>query len=117
MRTGASAASATSTSTRRRTRTEETRRIGGIVYHTAMNFEELKRAAGALGVKLDADQLEKIALFRVLLEEGNKRAALTTRTDEADYLAIHVLDSLTLARALAGEATAPRTLLDVGSGA
>jgi 16S rRNA (guanine527-N7)-methyltransferase len=74
-------------------------------------------AAAALGAPVDDAALERLLRFRAILEEGNRRAALTTRTDEADFLEIHALDSLTLARALAGEPSPLRRLIDIGTGA
>ncbi len=74
-------------------------------------------AATFLGRPLDDAQVERILRLRGLLEEGNARASLTTRTELGEYLEVHALDSLALGRALAGEAAPPRTILDVGSGA
>src|SRR5437868_3581175 len=85
-------------------------------YDTAVNPETFLEAAAALGRPVDAPTLERILELRRLLEAGNERASLTTRVDESSFLEVHVLDSLSIARALVGEAE-PRTLLDVGSGA
>jgi 16S rRNA (guanine527-N7)-methyltransferase len=73
-------------------------------------------AARGLGVPLGPPERALLARFRELLAAGNERARLTAITDEEGYWRAHVLDSLSLARALAGEAP-PRTLIDVGSGA
>jgi len=81
-----------------------------------MDPRSFQEAAAALGVELTADALGAILGLRRILEAGNARAALTTVTDEAGFLLVHALDSLSLARALAGEPP-PTTLLDVGTGA
>jgi 16S rRNA (guanine527-N7)-methyltransferase len=75
------------------------------------------RAAEALGAALGEREVEALERFRDLLREGNEGAALTAVTDEDGYWRTHVLDSLSIVRALAGEVALPRALADVGSGA
>jgi 16S rRNA (guanine527-N7)-methyltransferase len=82
-----------------------------------VNVETFLAQAAALGVHLDGAQVMSVLRFQALLEDGNRRAALTTKTEMADFLQIHVLDSLTLTRAIAAEPAPPARLLDVGSGA
>jgi 16S rRNA (guanine527-N7)-methyltransferase len=74
-------------------------------------------AARALGIELPESAPERLARFFDLLRAGNERAALTSVDDEPGFWRTHALDSLTVARALAGEARPPLTVVDVGSGA
>lgn len=86
------------------------------MYHTPVNAETFREAARALGLALDEAQVAALARFHALLLSGNERASLTSIVDEAGFWRTHALDSLSIARALADE-PAPRTLVDVGSGA
>ncbi len=82
-----------------------------------MDRDSFLAAARALGVEIGEAEVALLARFYDLLCEGSQRAALTAIADEAGYWRAHALDSLSIARALAGEPAPPRTLADVGSGA
>lgn len=82
------------------------------------DFAPLGAGAEALGVPLDATQLDRLARYRTLLLEWNARFNLTAITDPAEIVTRHFLDALTCIAALPravweGDAL----LLDVGSGA
>jgi 16S rRNA (guanine527-N7)-methyltransferase len=77
-------------------------------------FEDaLLRGAAAIGVPLDDAARIRLARFAARLLEWNRRVNLTAITDPAEVAEKHLVDSLTLLRAL-GSA---RTVLDIGSGA
>jgi 16S rRNA (guanine527-N7)-methyltransferase len=77
-------------------------------------FEDaLLRGAAAIGVPLDEAARSRLARFASRLLEWNRRVNLTAITDPAEVAEKHLVDSLTVLRALGGA----RTLLDVGSGA
>jgi 16S rRNA (guanine527-N7)-methyltransferase len=77
-------------------------------------FEDaLLRGASAIGVPLDDAARTRLARFAARLLEWNRRVNLTAITDPAEVAEKHLVDSLTLLRAL-GSA---RTVLDIGSGA
>ncbi len=82
------------------------------------SMEALRRDATALGIALDAGQLERFTRYRELLLEWNARFNLTAITDPAEVVTRHFLDSLTVALGVpeAWRGEAPR-VLDVGSGA
>lgn len=84
----------------------------------AEGMEALVTGAAALGIGLDAAQVERFARYRELLLEWNERFNLTAITDPAEVVTRHFLDSLTVALGVPDElrAEAP-LLLDVGSGA
>lgn len=78
----------------------------------------LERGAAALGVPLDADQLDRFERFAAALVRANERANLTSITDWDAIQVRHFLDSLTCA--LPVVAALRRGLawrcIDVGSG-
>ena len=81
----------------------------------------LEAGARALGVDLDAAQLDGFRRYGELLLEWNERINLTAITDPARVQTLHFLDALTLVPAIRAwcqeHATDDPTLLDVGSGA
>jgi 16S rRNA (guanine527-N7)-methyltransferase len=78
----------------------------------------LLEGAAALGVPLDAVQVERFARLRALLLDWNTRVNLTAITDPAEVATRLFLDALTCLLALPAAAPhEPRALLDVGSGA
>ncbi|MCC6728701.1 MAG: 16S rRNA (guanine(527)-N(7))-methyltransferase RsmG [Chthonomonadales bacterium] len=79
-----------------------------------MDRNLLAAGAARLGVPLDAVQLEQMAAFVALLYEWNARLNLT-RVPREEVVARHLLDSLAVC-AVAGS-PAPRTLIDLGTGA
>ena len=77
---------------------------------------DLERILNDAGVP--PEQLSQFRRYFELLVERNRVMNLTAITDEADVARLHFLDSLALAPLLrAAEATAPVSLIDVGSGA
>jgi 16S rRNA (guanine527-N7)-methyltransferase len=83
----------------------------------AQGMEALVTGAAALGIALDAGQVERFARYRELLLEWNTRFNLTAITDPAEVMTRHFLDSLTVALGVPGHWEAPARVLDVGSGA
>lgn len=79
----------------------------------------LVEGAAALGLMLDAAQVERFARYRELLLDWNSRINLTAITDPEEVVTRHFLDSLTCAPLLSSsESLAARPhLLDVGAGA
>src|SRR5260370_35059171 len=78
----------------------------------------LLEGAAALGVPLDAVQVERFARLRAMLLDWNTRVNLTAITDPAEVATRHFLDALTCLLALPAAAPhEPRGLLAVGSGA
>jgi 16S rRNA (guanine527-N7)-methyltransferase len=78
----------------------------------------LLEGAAALGVPLDAVQVERFARLRAMLLDWNTRVNLTAITDPAEVATRLFLDALTCLLALPAAAPhEPRVLLDVGSGA
>jgi 16S rRNA (guanine527-N7)-methyltransferase len=79
----------------------------------------LVEGAAALGLTLDAAQVERFARYRDLLLDWNSRINLTAITDPEEVVTRHFLDSLTCAPLLPSIATSAATprLLDVGAGA
>src|SRR5260221_80623 len=78
----------------------------------------LLEGAAALGVPLDAVQVERFACLRAMLLDWNTRVNLTAITDPAEVATRLFLDALTCLLALPAAAPhEPRALLDVGSGA
>ena len=79
----------------------------------------LVEGAAALGLALDAAQVERFARYRALLLDWNSRINLTAITDPEEVVTRHFLDSLTCAPLLPSitpSRTTPR-LVDVGTGA
>ena len=81
-----------------------------------MDWKTFRNHAIELGYRLRKDDVERLARFYTLLEDGNQRAALTAITDLSGYLERHVLDALTVSCAL-NSTEPPRRILDVGAGA
>src|SRR5258708_2699873 len=78
----------------------------------------LLEGAAALGVPLDAVQVERFACLRAMLLDWNTRVNLTAITAPAEVATRLFLDALTCLLALPAAAPhEPRALLDVGSGA
>ena len=73
---------------------------------------QLTAGARALAVDLDADQIARLLTYVDLLDRWNRRFNLTAIREPADMIAGHLLDSLAVVPALAGE-----RIVDVGSGA
>ena len=81
-------------------------------------MDALAAGAAALGLALDAAQVERFVRYRALLLDWNTRVNLTAITDPAEVVARHFLDSLTCVLALpAAWREREVALLDVGSGA
>ncbi|AXV75602.1 MULTISPECIES: 16S rRNA (guanine(527)-N(7))-methyltransferase RsmG [Ralstonia solanacearum species complex] len=81
---------------------------------------ELDAGACALGLPLDAAQLDRLLAYQVLLAKWNRVYNLTAIRDTGDMLTHHLLDSLAAVPRIAGlvrrvQPEAPR-VLDVGSG-
>lgn len=82
------------------------------------NLPVLRAGAAAMGISLDAGQIERFQRFRGLLLEWNERINLTAITDPAEIETRHFLDSLTCALALPPHHwNVPLRVLDIGSGA
>jgi 16S rRNA (guanine527-N7)-methyltransferase len=73
----------------------------------------LRGGLAALGVTVDDEGLRRLAAYSEQLLRWNRRVNLTAVTDPAEVAEKHLVDSLALLRTLG----APRTVLDVGSGA
>ena len=85
-------------------------------------YEELKRGAAALGLDLDAKQLDQLLDYLELLQKWGKVYNLTSVREPAEMLTHHLLDSLAIVLPLEAQITKLRLadrvgLLDVGSGA
>jgi 16S rRNA (guanine527-N7)-methyltransferase len=76
-------------------------------------------ARARLGVRLSAEQVDKLAKFVALLQRWNATYNLTAVRDPASMLTHHVFDCLTVIQPLRRELGDPagKRLLDVGSGA
>lgn len=72
----------------------------------------LKKGAAELGVQLDGAQLESLNLFAEELKKWNRKINLTAITGDEDIALKHLVDSLSLLKAVCG----PGRLLDIGSG-
>src|SRR5260370_37424606 len=78
----------------------------------------LLEGAAALGVPLDAVQVERFVRLRAMLLDWKTRVNLTAITDPAEVTTRLFLDALTCLLALPAAAPhQPRVLLDVGGGA
>jgi 16S rRNA (guanine527-N7)-methyltransferase len=85
---------------------------------TPITIAHILDAAHAIDVPLDEAQAGLLLRYRDLLVEWNARFNLTAITDDQSILVRHLIDSLTVLRALPG--TGPSTgvsLLDLGTGA
>jgi 16S rRNA (guanine527-N7)-methyltransferase len=74
--------------------------------------ELLAKGAQELGLELTAAQLAALDLFAEELKKWNKKINLTAITGDEDIAVKHLLDSLTLLKAVNGQGR----LLDIGSG-
>jgi 16S rRNA (guanine527-N7)-methyltransferase len=80
--------------------------------------DALVAGAAALGVALDAAQVERFAHYRALQLDWNTRVNLTAITDPAEVVERHFLDSLTCVSAVpAAWRERSIAVIDVGSGA
>lgn len=77
--------------------------------------DALKQQAAALGVALDAAQLERFDRFAALLVETNRLFNLTSITEPEEIVTKHFADSLTMLRAVRPVLGA--SVIDVGAGA
>lgn len=77
-------------------------------------FRRLKDEVRRFGIELDTRQLEQFAQYLSLLEEGNTRVNLTS-VSPADFVTVHLLDSLALFSVLPVAQNA--RVIDIGSGA
>jgi 16S rRNA (guanine527-N7)-methyltransferase len=81
-----------------------------------MPWEPFLQAAAGLGYRLTDLELHAFRRLAELVEEGNRRAALTAIGGLEDLVSLHLLDALAGARALEGHPP-PARIIDVGSGA
>ena len=81
------------------------------------NLRLLAEGARAIGVELDARQVEQFAAYGRLLLEANRRVNLTAITEPEAVETLHFLDSLTAVAALPEAALNGGRVLDVASGA
>lgn len=72
----------------------------------------LKKGAAELGVELTADQMCTLELFAEELKRWNRKINLTAITDDEGIAVKHLVDSLSLLKAVRG----PGRMLDIGSG-
>jgi len=83
--------------------------------------QQLERGAGMLGIKLNAQETDRIIRYLELLNKWNKTFNLTAVKDPGLHVRRHILDSLALLPFLEAEQPAhPNSashFLDVGSGA
>lgn len=84
-----------------------------------MDPTRLQADAGLLGVRLDAEQADRLIRFVAELERWNARFNLVSRQDIGRIWPRHILDSLSIAPLLAGELRiqSATTVVDVGTGA
>ncbi len=74
----------------------------------------LEAGATALGLSLDASQLDRFERYAACLREGKRRLSLTALVDPVDVAVKHFLDSLSVCRAIPPGAA---RVVDVGTGA
>ncbi len=74
--------------------------------------ELLKKGAAELGIGVSDAQLESLNLFAEELKKWNRKINLTAITDDEGIAVKHLVDSLSLLKAVRG----PGRLLDIGSG-
>ena len=74
-----------------------------------------ENAKALFGVSLTAGQMQQMAVYEALLLEWNEKINLTAIRDVPGIRSKHFLDSLSCALAFGG--AAPRSLIDVGTGA
>lgn len=75
-------------------------------------MEQYQRGLTELGLTPTPDQIDKLQNFYRALKRWNRVVNLTAVDDEAGFLTVHVLDSLSIHPYLHGQ-----TILDVGTGA
>ena len=80
-------------------------------------MERLIRGAEELGLKLNADQVEKFKVYYQELIDWNQRVNLTRITAWEDVQVKHYLDSLTIVKALPSKVPSALKVMDMGSGA
>ncbi len=76
----------------------------------------LKDKIAALGLSVSASQLDQLIRYAGLLLKWNKVYNLTRITREEDLVNLHLIDSLTLVKAVRDNGLPVKRLLDVGSG-
>lgn len=76
----------------------------------------LEQGARALGIELDARQLDRLSAYLDQLERWNRAHNLTAIRDRAGMITHHLLDSLSVVAPLARRRPDGGRLLDVGSG-
>lgn len=84
------------------------------------SIQKLGDFANGLGLCLSESQLEQFARYAALIQEWNQKFNLTAITDEAEIVALHFADALTVAPVLLRERArceTPPTFMDVGTGA
>lgn len=79
-----------------------------------MNRDKLRTLAAAVAVELDAQALDRFAVYERLLIEWNQKMNLTAITDPDGILVKHFADSLTALPYLPADGC---SLIDVGTGA
>jgi 16S rRNA (guanine527-N7)-methyltransferase len=81
------------------------------------NAPGLAQSAGALGIKLDAHQLEQFAAYAELLALWSQRFNLLGPSALSSLWSRHFVDALTIVRALPLTDGVQASVIDVGSGA
>jgi 16S rRNA (guanine527-N7)-methyltransferase len=76
-------------------------------------IETIRENQSEFGVKLDENQLEKLAVYYELVQENNPLLHLVAPSSETEFAVRHILESLTLLEFLPREAK----FADVGTGA
>lgn len=77
---------------------------------------ELRTKIEALGLEVSDHQLDQLIRYATLLLKWNKVYNLTSITKEEDVVDLHLIDSLTLVKAVRELRLPLRRVLDVGSG-
>lgn len=80
------------------------------------NLGPLTSGAEALGVPLDASQLEQFRIYYDTLVDWNSRLNLTAITDWEEVQVRHFLDSLSVIIAIPSDLRASARFIDIGSG-
>ena len=79
-------------------------------------LELLTSGADALGIPLDASQLEQFRIYYETLTDWNSRVNLTSITDWEEVLLRHFLDSLSVSLAISPSLGQSAKFIDIGSG-
>ncbi len=74
--------------------------------------QQLQTGVKALDVKLNADVIDKLVSYILLLHKWNQRINLTAVAEPTAMVSTHILDSLSISKYLVGQ-----HILDVGTGA